>query len=868
MNISYEIEGKTLEKSQKEAILAKDKNVCVNAGAGSGKTLTILAKLIHLLHENLAAPEEIIIVAYNKKVAEELRERIFNLSKSFPDIEKELKRISISSGFDCPQCNEEITTTLHYCDKTFLHYYNGTNECFDRKVHTFHSLCYDQLQKNKTMGIAPFLKTEDKKLFEYRTNKVIKDLIKEIAKENKDFLSKINKFFLKYLNAYKNIFKDVKSMEEYNKLIKPRRICLKINEDTDEDEKDYIEVKSQEELEIANFLYLRGIEFVYEDPYKGELPEGWRGEYKPDFHLFKKDENGETEYDIYYEHFALDEKGEPPEFFDSVKKYKNDYQEKKKFLGDKLVCTYSYEKLNDTLFENLTKRLRDKGIDVPEKNIISDEEALEKFMDAGYFNQFSSLLGTFLTNFKQREAKLNKLKRKVEKPFSSSSDTIEHKRERVFVEIFELVFKAYQKKLRVENVVDFEDMLTKGMEYIENQNIKYLIVDEFQDISPLRARVLQEFQKHNKNLQLFCVGDDWQSIYRFSAGDIKIIVSQFEQYFGNRTMVDLGFTYRFNNRLSELTSSFILKNTDGQLKKEIKGRDDDEIPLLIYTQRTTKDKFKVDFSVRLHILKRLDYIFSNEGDSIKKILFLSRYNSFVHHNGYEDLEKFIRYIFESKKKIIKFSTIHSAKGDEADYVFLVNVDDDGSLGFPSNIQDDPILSLVNDDTDKFEHEEERRLFYVALTRTKKQVFLYGDENSYFVKEIDKDKNNKEEHHYKKQMIPVSDAEGIEYSIVVTKNKKVKETGLKINDEIIKINNINNPTKWKIGKILSESQGEEIDCYVKNGNGENIIKITPIPIEKEDEIKKYALPFECFQKEIHPYIDELKKKYKIADLDSG
>ena len=111
------------------------------------------------------------------------------------------------------------------------------------------------------------------------------------------------------------------------------------------------------------------------------------------------------------------------------------------------------------------------------------------------------------------------------------------------------------------------------------------------------------------------MGDDWQSIYRFSGGDIKIIVKQYDQYFGKREMVDLGLTYRFNDRLCELTSSFILKNKDGQLHKKIRGRQDyNEIPLSIFKQATNeRSRFKINFSLKIHLLKVLDKIFKEAG---------------------------------------------------------------------------------------------------------------------------------------------------------------------------------------------------------------------------------------------------------------
>ena len=672
-------------------------------------------------------------------------------------------------------------------------------------------------------------------------------------------------------------------MKEYMRIIRPRQIALKTVEE--DNEEFHLQVKSIEELEIANFLYLRGIEFKYEDEYKGKLPEQWDrwdnlARYKPDFHLFKKNEKGEIEYDEYYEHFALDKKLNPPKYFRDIEKYKRDYEIKKKLFDGKLVCTYSYQKLDDTLFDSLVKQLRARGIKVPEENVVSDEEAIEKFREAGYFTYFASLLSNFLTHFKLRESKLDELKSKVNTPwFKKIFEGTENKRARAFVEIFEFIFNGYQQKLSKEGLVDYEDMLIEGMKYIENQNLKFLIVDEFQDISSLRAEVLRKIQKYNKNVQFFSVGDDWQSIYRFNGGDIKIMVSKYEQLFGKKERVDLGLTYRFNDRLCELTSSFILKNKH-QLNKKIKGRQDyNEIPLLIFKQATgERNSFKVDFSLKIHLLKILENIFKEDktskegGISKAKILFLTRYNNNNYRNGYEDLEKYICNIFKRKKGYFEFSTIHSTKGDEADYVFLMNVND-GYMGFPSTIENDPILKLVIDDKDKddIEHAEERRLFYVALTRTKKKVYLYGEQGAYFIEEIYKDKNNKEGHHYESADIPVlKDPNKVLVIEYVKGSKKVvrnttpaKNIGLKKGDEIIQINDKKNPTKKDMDLALKECEGREINLHIKNESGTVIKKIKPYKRSEGKKIKKwYDIGAFFFEREVDPFVDKLLIDYKL------
>ena len=871
--IGQKIEGKYLEESQKKAILEPGKNVLVNAGAGSGKTFTILAKILHILDQNLAKPEEIIVVAYNTNVANDLRDRLEDLAETFPNLESKIKKVSVAYGKKCPECNKKIDQALHFCEEK--------NKYVPRQIHTFHSYCYDLLKKNEKPQIAKHLEESERKLQELRKAKFLEKIVEEIGSKDKSFFKKINKFFLNYIQHYKNIFKDINSMAEYNRVIKPRRrVALKIIDK--DDEQIPLSVNSIEELEIANFLYLKGIEFVYEDKYEGPLPPQWerwdndpRG-YRPDFHLIKKNDKDEIIYDEYYEHFALDKNLNPPSYFRDREKYVNDYKIKKSIFNGKLIETYSYQKIDGTLFEELTKQLISKGIKVPEENVISDKEALKQFKEAGYFNLFAHLVGDFLKHFKLSGADFKKLKSQFtsnwfKKLFENQAD----KRARAFIEIFETIFVHYQKKLELENRVDFEDMLLKGKKFINNQNIKFLIVDEFQDISPLRAEVLKVIQSHNKNVQLFVVGDDWQAIYGFSGGDITIIVKNFEKYFGNRNKKDLALTYRFNQRLCELTSSFIQKNSN-QLEKNIKGIIEyNDVPVEIIRQKD-KSNFEIDFSLKINLLYNLDNIFRSDPNA-KKILFLTRYHDYNYKNGYEDLEKYLHSIFKSKKKNIEFSTIHLAKGSEADYVFLLNVSD-GFLGFPSTIEDDPLLKLAKYDSDKNsddkeeKNEEERRLFYVALTRTKKKVFIYGSDGAYFVNEILNDKKIKKNHHYNVSNIKeVSNPDKvIVISFVKGKKNKTstktpaKNLGIEAGDYIIKVENKKNSSKKEFDNELKNSKGKEVSIQIKKTNNDIVNKqIKPFnKNEGKKSKKRWDIGATYFDREIDPFVESLIKDYNV------
>ena len=872
--IDFGVEGKKLDESQRAAVLETGKNILVNAGAGSGKTSTILAKILNILDQNLAEPEEILVVAYNTHVAEELRDRLEKLAEAFPNLKDKIEKVSITKDKICHGCNEKINQSSHFCTQL--------NKFIERRIHTFHSYCYDQLKKNEDKQLLKYLVEDENKLRELKKAKFLETIVKEIGTRDKSFFNKINKFFLNYIDHYKNIFTDIKNITDYERAIRPRHIALKIiNKDG---EKVPLSVRSVEELEIANFLYLKGIEFNYEDAYVGDLPPQWerwdksRG-YRPDFHLIKKNKDGNIIYDEYYEHFALDKNLKPPEYFKDTDKYIEDYKIKKILFSGKLIETYSYQKIDGTLFDSLTKQLKEKGITVPEKNVISDEEAFEKFKDAGYFNSFARLVGNFLTNFKIQGADLTKLKSRFTSSwFIKLFENYTDRRARVFIEIFEIIYLHYEKKLKENGQVDYEDMLLKGKSFINDQNIKYLIVDEFQDISSLRAEIIKKIQDTNKTVQLFVVGDDWQAIYGFSGGDINIIVNDFDKYFGNKNRKDLALTYRFNQRLCELTSSFIQKNPN-QLKKNIKGVGKfNDVPVKIFIQKKSLN-FKIDFSLKKKLLENLDEIFKTD-QNIKKILFLTRYNNYVYKNGYEDLEKYLYNIFKNKKKIIQFSTVHSAKGSEADYVFILNVSD-GHLGFPGTIEDDPLLKLakyniekdLNDEREE-KNDEERRLFYVALTRTKKKVFVYGEENAYFINEITNDENIKKDYHYNILDIPIVKEPNriivINYVKGNMKEKReetpAKNIGIEPGDLIIKVEDKINSSKKDLDIALKNSEGKEIKIQIKKKNNEILERLIK-PFDKNNGInnkKTWSIGANYFDREIDPFVESLINKYNVFD----
>jgi len=856
------IEGKKLEESQKEAILAEGKNVCVNAGAGSGKTLTILGKIIHLLDKKLAKPEEILIMAFNRKVSIELKKRVNDLAKEFPHLSKELQDISILKGPD-------------------------------RKIHTFHSFCFSEIVQKENKTLANYLRTKDKnnKANEddehedendarQRTNKFFNDLIKDLVTKDKKFGEFLIKYFLSYLKIYKDIFNEIKTLQEYEeKILRQKR------EPLSSPKYKVGQVRSVEECEIANFLFLKGIEYIYEDPYpKNKIPKDWTKGYRPDFHLIKKDKEGKIIYDVYIEHFGLDKNGNPPKWWPDREKYKKGHLDKielHKNNKTKLICTYSFQKLDGTLLKNLTNQLKKNGIQVPDKNIYTDEEALLEFKKNKSTTPFTNLIRTFLTNFKIREFNFDYLKKRLnakDKEGNLIFEDYKKMKAEAFIYLFENFYNSYHNFLKNESEdgsIDFEDMILFGKKRIDIDNLKYLIVDEFQDISPLRASLIKNLRKLS-SFNFFCVGDDWQSIYRFAGGEIGIMVfeTEFEKYFGKRVKKDLQSTHRFNDRLCEVSSIFILANKEGQLPKKINSvKKTNEPPIEIFEQ----EKITNDYSLRKHVIMELDKIFDkhkNDKEPIK-ILFLSRFNTTTYSNLYDDLRKLVTRIFANKmqkgKRQIIFSTVHKAKGAEYDYVFLMNVNNE-ALGFPSNIDDDEILKLIIDHVDIYPYEEERRLFYVALTRTKNKVFIYAatnDKASSFINEITQFDKFKLDYHYRKDKIEslnkpdvILEVSSLDKKIPKEKNP-ARKSGIEKDFIIEGINDEKKIDKEKFYDEIKASKGKEISLLINdNQNNPEIIKIKPYNKDESGEDKKYSLGFYVSEFEKDEFFYKLRDKYKI------
>ncbi|EKT58465.1 DNA helicase IV [Providencia sneebia] len=279
------------------------------------------------------------------------------------------------------------------------------------------------------------------------------------------------------------------------------------------------------------------------------------------------------------------------------------------------------------------------------------------------------------------------------------------------------LLKAWKNALKAQGAIDFSGLIHQAINLLEKGRFispwKHILVDEFQDISPLRAKLLHALRQQNKQSSLFAVGDDWQAIYRFSGAELSLTTS-FLNNFGAGAICALDTTYRFNERIGEVANNFILQNPQ-QLDKPLNSlkKGNKKSVILLYE----------DALERL-LDKMSGYVTENE-----TILILSRY----HYLRPDVLNKAKT---RWPKLQIEFMTIHASKGKQADYVIILGLNNDKD-GFPAQARESIIEQVLLPKHEDFENAEERRLLYVAMTRAKQQVWLlYNPEMpSIFVEEL-------------------------------------------------------------------------------------------------------------------------------------
>lgn len=355
------------------------------------------------------------------------------------------------------------------------------------------------------------------------------------------------------------------------------------------------------------------------------------------------------------------------------------------------------------------------------------QKALQTILGKKYnsYDLFSlkRVIATFIHLFKSNNYSLEEFL-KIMKKIKWTFHRKEYQKNKNILLLIINIYLLYEDELKREKALDFDDMINKSIDVLKKYGVKkkwkYIIIDEYQDTSLIKFYMIDEIIRQT-SAKFLAVGDDFQSIYRFTGCDLHIFLN-FRTYFKDAKIFQIVKTYRNPQELIEVAGSFIMKNKK-QLRKKLIANKHLEKPIVIYYSDYCIAALK-------DILKQL----SKEK---KEIMVLGRNN--------KDIEKYIdatfikkedEYIYEGSK--FRYLTVHKSKGLESDYVILINVIDD-IIGFPSKRKEEKVIKYVNKTKENYPFEEERRLFYVALTRTKNKTYIISPttKESVFVKEIKK-----------------------------------------------------------------------------------------------------------------------------------
>ena len=672
----------SLDDEQQTAIVTDDKYNLVVAAAGSGKTEVLITRIAYLIKRkpDYVKPNRILAIAYQRKAKEQIEQRLQD-------------RYGIQDVW---------ARTFHKLGKDIL---ESSGRIIERT---------DIIDENRKYGFV-------KAFFE-----------DEIA-TNKDFYN----LFIRYVVAVRD--KDKEETETDKKAVlahAKKRSYISING---------IKVNSKDEKEIMDWLLTHKINGKpITVRYEPDI-----GDFRPDFYL--------PQYDIFMEHWGLNKEGKVPEWFNkSSEEYREAMKKKKKWFADNnrpLIETFAYEynygkpeEFNEILKRRLDEILKTR---FPGKIFEFSSLTYEEILELVWDSQKTPIddIQNFITIAKTYGLSPKQIEEKLEKNKWSSKQT-------AFGKLALHVFKAYQKQLKELGKTDFEDMINEASKALENDESLYqnvydqILIDEYQDMSAQRLKLLKKLLERNPNCKLFCVGDDWQSIMGFSGANLNFFVN-FGDYFENPAISKICTNYRSIKSIVEAGAELIKNNGTSQVQKPAFSNIKKVKPISICSSSETWDECYFEQTVKDCLARIGEYI--TNGYSPSDILVLTRYMR-TKIKGRTRFFQIVQKFMEASKSsgfrvaidhakepnAVRLLTVHKCKGLEAKVVFVLNVVK-GEFGFPSEIEDPEIFEVAREDNGiKDQKEEERRLFYVAITRAKEDLYIYTKHGSKseFLKEID------------------------------------------------------------------------------------------------------------------------------------
>lgn len=641
-----------LDEQQRRSIVSEEDNCLVVSSAGSGKTSSIVGKVKYLIEIKKVDPTRILLISYTNKAAAELTERM---------------------GID------------------------------GLRGYTFHKLALDLI--GQQTGQKPSICDNTDALF----IKIYRELLDD---------SQFRKHAVEYFVDYQANEADWEKRKEEKRQQLSEQKSVRLKALLPDMDGKPIYVRSEQEQKICFVLSSLGVKFRYEEPYEHPVADAMHSQYKPDFSIYFERDGKPNR--LYLEHFGVDEHGLVPAWF--AKDRNISYEEANRIYNDgitwkkaahekfgtELIITSSADFYHSDITEKLKSRLSDAGIPLQER---TDTELYGMVLPEGSKQEkaFIRLIATFVTLLKSSCRTLKEVLKQTDEADDSRSEF-------VIKNIFRPVYERYTEALHNSGQIDFTDAILQATDICHVSHpvsYDYIIVDEFQDISVDRYNFLKALREGNPPAKLYCVGDDWQSIYRFSGSDMALF-NNFAAFFGPTEINKIETTYRFGEPLVALSAQFIQRNT-AQIQKNIRPFSE---------HMNTELSFQAyDRNDYCNTIGRL--IASIPAD--KSVFLLGRYSFDDYYLSflYKSVKEGNRFYYIIGGRKIEFLTVHKSKGLEADYAILLQCNKD-TYGFPSRVSDDPALQYVLTASDRFPYGEERRLFYVAITRAKVKTWVLYD----------------------------------------------------------------------------------------------------------------------------------------------
>jgi DNA helicase IV len=667
-----------LNDKQREAVVSEDKRLLVLAGAGSGKTKTLLQKIIYLIEEKNVSPSSILAITFTKNAINEMIDRLIISADTSGQYENMLLEKSIGKA---------VIDKERFDRQKKYKWIDGLT------VRTFHSFCYSVLRNygvnefdNKFKIIGDDIKAEDEELSKFIAPETVFEVFHKLLIEqckDTEYLLQFKRYILDYIV-------DKIHKYEIKYLPKDGKYFTTL---------DGTKVRSKSEQFIADWLYRHSIKYEYEP-----LLNVKDFAFHPDFYI--------QEANLYIEHI-------------SDKSYPIKAKEEQ-FKKGNLLLVKTYESMTkDSAMFNHT-------LDEIVKNRLPSN--YHKTVSLTYKEEFSG----YMENVKDFITQIIRITDMIKVENINLGTVIEnaekdqHERIRNFYTLAIPIVQKYRQYCTNKSYLDFNDLISTSISLFQNQpdiahkyrsKYPYILVDEFQDVNSLQVDLIKLLL--TDQTQLFCVGDDWQSIYGFRGSNVSYIID-FEKHFPDSKVVTLNLNYRSTQNIVE-ASNEVIKYNKFKIEKELHAAKKSEHKIVVYAGSNEDENIQFCVDTVKELL--------NIGYTSEDILFLYRRTHMYNPAAYSGKPSYYK-TFHDEGIRIQAKTIHASKGLEAKVVFILGLTD-GNGGFPDIWLEDRIFQVIKKANHDLLLEEERRLFYVAITRAKEKLYLItekGNESS-FLREI-------------------------------------------------------------------------------------------------------------------------------------